>query len=169
MPTPIGHTLSTLGLLEAKTKLKTGEILFLLAVGILPDIDLLLDKIPSLRRIGFYHQGITHTFLAALIFSLVILVLTRNFNLSFLTFLIYSLHIVLDLFMVDTKPPIGFSPLWPFYKGLMNFPFLPGVDKSSIKAILSFRTLKTLCWETSFFSYIYIIILGVKIWSGKKD
>lgn len=168
MPTPIGHSLTTLGLAEVSEVRKIARVVFLLIAGLLPDIDLLLDKFSVLREMGFYHQGITHTFVASFVFSSVVYLFTRDFRWAFVVFLAYSLHVVLDLFMIDTRPPIGFKPFWPFYNALINIPVLPGVDKSSLHALVSFRTARTLCWETAFFSYIYIIILGVKIWIGKR-
>jgi len=169
VPTPIGHSLTTLGVTELSGMNKIKGVVFLLIVGVFPDIDLLLDKISYLKNIGFYHQGITHTFLAAVIFSLFVFLFSRDMKLSLLSLVVYSLHVFLDLFMIDTHPPIGFRPFWPFYTALINIPVLPGVDKSSLHSILTFKTVRTICWETSFFSYIYITILGVKIWTGKKD
>lgn len=168
MPTPIGHSLTTLGLAEVSGVRESKGIVFLLIAGLLPDIDLVLDKFSFLRDIGFYHQGITHTFLAGFLVSLLVFLITKDFRWSILIFSVYSLHVALDLFMIDTRPPIGFKPFWPFYNALINIPLLPGVDKSSLGSLVSFRTARTLCWETSFFSYIYIIILGVKIWTGKR-
>ncbi len=138
-------------------------------VGLLPDADLVLSKFSFLRKWGFYHQGITHTFLASAVFSALVYLFSRDKKLALLSFLLYDLHIFLDLFMVDHKPPIGFRPFYPFWNRLLNFPFIPPTDKSSLGGMVSPMSFKALLWETSFFTYIYISILGVKAWIGKRD
>ncbi len=140
-----------------------------MAVGLLPDVDLVLGKFSCLRKWGFYHQGITHTFLASVVFSLFVYLFSRDKKLALLSFLLYSLHVFLDLFMVDHNPPIGFRPFYPFWNKLLNFPFIPPTDKSSLEGMVSLGSFKALLWETSFFTYIYISILGVKAWIGKRD
>jgi len=169
VPTPIGHSLTSLGIIQAAEEYSAGRMVFFLTVGLLPDVDLLLDKFPVLKKAGFYHQGLTHTFLAALVFSALVYIFTQNIRLAALSLLIYSIHIFLDLFMVDHNPPIGFRPFYPFWNKLLNFPFIPPTDKSSIEGILSGQSFRAILWETSFFTYIYITILGVKAWIGKRD
>ncbi len=169
MPTPIGHfliTSSALSLSSRKFRLK--EIFFLFLIGFLPDVDLILGKLHFLRKVGFYHQGITHTFLAALVISLLVYFLSSNLNLAFLSFLIYSLHLVADLFMIDTKPPIGFAPFYPFSRKLMNFGIIPGAEKGSLSVLFSQLNFHIIMLEAFIFASLYILVQGVKQWIGER-
>jgi len=169
VPTPIGHGLTSAGVIQAAGESSPAKVFFLFLAGLFPDVDILLGRFPVLRKLGFYHQGITHTFLAAVVFSVAVLAISGDRKLAGLSLLLYFLHILLDLFMVDHNPPIGFRPFYPFWDKLLNFPFIPPTDKSSLGGMVSRGSLRALLWETSFFTYIYITILGVKAWIGRKD
>lgn len=169
MPTPIGHFLitgSALTLSSRKFKLK--EIFFLFLIGFLPDVDLIVGKLRFLRKLGFYHQGITHTFLAAVIISVLIYFLSSNINLALLSFLVYSLHLIADLFMIDTRPPIGFAPFYPFSRKLINFGIIPGAEKGSLSVMFSQLNLHIIMLEAFIFASLYILVQGVKQWIGEK-
>jgi len=55
--------------------------------------------------------------------------------------------LILDLFVIDKKPPIGIMLFFPFSLKLFNIPILSGVNKSSFKALFSLHNLKAVIVE----------------------
>ena len=50
-------------------------------------------------------------------------------------------HLLLDLMVVDLKPPVGFPLFWPFSAGLFHaaVEIFPGIDRASVSAGKSAR------------------------------
>ncbi len=140
----------------------------LFLIGFLPDIDLVLGKIELLRGLGFYHQGITHTFAAALLVGFLLWAVLRDRRFALQGFAVYSLHILADLFMVDTNPPIGFAPFYPLSSELFTFGIIPGAEKGSFSVLASQLNFHIITLETFIFASLYITVLGVKKWIGER-
>ena len=119
MATPLGHYLVgvsiTQGLARDSGERKRG--LWLAVIACLPD----LDFIPGffVGRLGQFHHGITHSFAAAAIFSILAWLVFRwcargiSLNLS-LVFLLYTSHVVLDFVTLDNSVPYGVPLFWPW-------------------------------------------------------
>jgi hypothetical protein len=78
--------------------------LFLSAVAIAPDLDLLIAT----------HRGESHSIGAALIAGVVALAVTRRWAWGVAATLAWSSHVLLDWLSNDTRPPIGVMAMWPF-------------------------------------------------------
>ncbi len=77
-----------------------------------------LDVIPGLfvGKLGQFHHGITHSFAAAVMFSVLTWLLFRprggsSLKLGILVFFLYASHVVLDYFTVDKGAPVWNSAL----------------------------------------------------------
>jgi membrane-bound metal-dependent hydrolase YbcI (DUF457 family) len=90
-------------------------------IATLPDFDFIpgwLIGQPSL-----FHRGASHSILMAIVVGLTagfVVKITRRRNflrVATIVFVLYALHIVLDLFGVDYSQPGGFKVLWPFSDG----------------------------------------------------
>jgi membrane-bound metal-dependent hydrolase YbcI (DUF457 family) len=117
MPSPVGHALAAVavGCLAQRSvaagRLRVRELVLFGALGVAPDLDLLLGM----------HSGPTHGIgVAALAASLawlpVELVHTASDKrrLAVACALAYASHILLDWLGTDSSPPIGIMALWPF-------------------------------------------------------
>ena len=125
MPTPIAHSLvgfiissvSPYGRVFENNLLNFFLIIF---VSVLPDLDLLPGMISGVMF--KYHHGITHSFFAALVISFLlsfIIYIFQKKNIlshTFLFTIIYSLHIIFDLFGYDDGRlnGIGMPIFFPF-------------------------------------------------------
>ena len=119
MATPVGHYLLGLSVTQflARDGNERRQGLWLATIACVPDLDL----IPGLfvGKLAQFHHGASHSFAAAAIFSVGVLLLlkwrTGKFLLNFflLSFLLYSSHAVLDFFTLDTGEPYGVPLFWP--------------------------------------------------------
>ncbi len=140
MSSPFGHSLAGLLLYAglSRTPNKRGYVTAAVCACIanVPD----LDFIPGilLGTPNLYHHGISHSLGAAVIFSLVLFPVFRGvgiraLQLSFsLIFLLYSSHVLLDLFSRDGRPPFGVPLFWPLSQRYFIVPILPGIKHSSL-------------------------------------
>ncbi len=130
MATPVGHYLLGLSITQAvaqdPAQRKRG--LWLATIACLPD----LDVIPGLfvGGIAQFHHGATHSFAAAVIFSVIglLIVKWRRWNVSagvfFLLFFLYASHVTLDFFTLDTGAPYGVPLFWPWNHETYQSPWL---------------------------------------------
>jgi membrane-bound metal-dependent hydrolase YbcI (DUF457 family) len=121
MPSPIGHALTGLAVRQARPGVFFAapwlESLFLLFLANLPDLDFLpgiLSGFPNL-----YHHGIFHSLGAALAVAVaggwLFLLGKRRFrSAASVIFILYVIHLLLDYFAGDTRPPYGMPLFWPF-------------------------------------------------------
>ncbi len=120
MPSPVGHSLGGFSVylcLTARRKGTLGLLVFCVLITNLPDLDFLpgwLTGEPNL-----FHRGGSHSILVALVVGVVVgLVVKLTGKGKFLpvasaAFVLYGIHLVLDLFCVDNSTPRGFQMLWP--------------------------------------------------------
>jgi inner membrane protein len=121
MPSPVGHSLSgVLSYLTAVDRKRNGVGLLALfvLVTILPDFDFLPGWI--IGQPNLFHRGASHSLCVALLIGLLVGLVAmvtgkgKFVPMAVIGFLMYTLHIVLDLFSVDYSVPRGFPVLWPF-------------------------------------------------------
>jgi membrane-bound metal-dependent hydrolase YbcI (DUF457 family) len=158
MPTPVAHTLAgavvaalaTRRLPAARALPVTAALLF---AANLPDLDYLALVRGRAAMEGF-HQGAVHSigFLAAATLPLALL-LRRRLGLTRAWLLLAAAgltHLLLDLLVVDNKPPVGFPLLWPLSDRRYHSPvtLFPGIDRADI---FSARNLHELLAELAWF------------------
>ncbi len=181
MSSPFGHSLAGLLLYsgQGRTPDTRGYVTAAVCACIanVPD----LDFIPGilLGTPNLYHHGISHSLGAAVIFSLLLFLVlrgvgVRSLQLSFpLIFLLYSSHVLLDLFSRDGRPPFGVPLFWPLSQRYLIVPFLPGIKHSSLdhatigqvlENIFSLHNLYVVAMETLL---LVPLVLIVKLVSGK--
>ena len=120
MPSPIGHTLAGLAVLAGHRRLalriKTAAMVILLAN--LPDFDFLLGFAVGVPN--RYNHHFTHSFIFVIVagFFAAFVCAKKNsthFRDYAVLFLVTGfLHVILDLFAVDTSAPYGAPIFWPF-------------------------------------------------------
>lgn len=138
MPSPIGHSLT--GWLTATWRdgsckpVHPGRFLLYVVVANGPDLDFipgLLAGAPNL-----YHHGISHSLGAGILFVCGCFLLMKLFGkkLSWTEgitlFFLYAVHVFLDLFSMDGRPPFGVPLFWPLTESYFMVPLLPPVKHS---------------------------------------
>jgi inner membrane protein len=135
MATSFGHYLVGLSVTRALARdaAERKRGLWVAAVACLPDLDI----VPGLLigRLNAFHHGVSHSFAAAAVFSLLtslLLIRTRliSLKLSVLLFLVYGSHLILDFLTLDTGPPHGIPLFWPISHETYQSPWvlLPNVQ-----------------------------------------
>jgi inner membrane protein len=121
MPSPIGHALTGIAVNQARPGVffanKWHEAVFFVFLANLPDFDFLPGLLTGYPNL--YHHGIFHSLGAALLVSVaggwLFAMRKRSFrNVTTVVFVMYAVHLLLDFFAGDTKPPYGMPLLWPF-------------------------------------------------------
>ena len=151
MPTPVAHTIagSCIALLAARRLPAAGSLpavgAILLAANI-PDLDYLavLGGREAMERL---HQGAVHSlgFVVAATLPLA-WALRRRLGLSRAWLLLAGAgltHLLLDLMVVDRKPPVGFPFFWPLSVERFHSPLtiFPGIDRVRIVGERNLREL----------------------------
>jgi membrane-bound metal-dependent hydrolase YbcI (DUF457 family) len=154
VPTPVAHSLAgaCIALLATPRLPAAGAPPFVAAIlfaANLPDIDY-LAVVHGREAMERFHQGPLHSigFVAAAAVPLALL-LRRPLGLSRAWLLLAGAgltHLLLDLLVVDRKPPIGLPLLWPWTPGLFHatVPVFPGIDRVNV---FSVKNLRELCVE----------------------
>lgn len=121
MATPLGHSLfgMAFGRIFGRKNETAPWKWYLFAVLASNAAD--FDFLPGLLvgDINRFHQGASHSFLAAILFGLLTAVFARHFSESPIRIgmaggTIYASHLFLDLFNNDIRAPFGLPLLWPF-------------------------------------------------------
>lgn len=120
MAGPLGHSLAGVLIYQtagerARIDGRTAAILCVVA-AVAPDLDFLPGLWVGMPAL--YHQGISHSFLFALVVSLALAVGFGRAGRAWprlwsVLFLAYTSHLVIDLFGPDARPPYGVPLLWP--------------------------------------------------------
>lgn len=132
MATPLGHSLLGLGLSRLPGAHRVvGQPWRWYAFAILaanaPDLDLLPGLLVG--DINRFHQGPSHSLLAALVFALLVAVATGRsvgrLRLATGSTLLYVSHLVLDFLTRDGRAPYGQPLLWPLTDAHFISPWTP--------------------------------------------
>ncbi|HEY6000169.1 MAG TPA: metal-dependent hydrolase [bacterium] len=154
MPTPVAHAAAGAGVaLIASRWLPAARALPVVAAAALaanlPDLDY-LALVGGRAAMERFHQGPAHSlaFIAAATLPLT-LVLRRRLGLAWAWALLACAgltHLLLDLVVLDEKPPVGFPFFWPLSDARFHAPFavFPGIDRVHV---LSMRNLRELLVE----------------------
>ena len=177
MPTPVAHTLAGACVAAlASRRLPAARALpvtaALLVAANLPDLDY-LALVGGREAMERFHQGVFHSlgFVATATLPLAFL-LCRRLGISRAWLLLAAAgltHLLLDLVVVDSKPPIGFPFFWPlsverFHASITLF---PGIDRASL---FSARNLRELLAELAWFFPTLPLLLGWRpLWTPGRD
>jgi len=142
MPTPVAHSLAGACVVLLVSRRLPGAgalpvVAALLFAANLPDVDY-LAVVRGREFMERFHQGPLHSvgFLAVAAAPLALLLRRRlGFARAWLLLAGAGLtHLLLDLVVVDHKPPIGFPFFWPFTTGLFHatVEIFPGIDRASV-------------------------------------
>lgn len=154
MPTPVAHTLAgaCIAVLAAR-RLPAARAIpvaaTILVAANLPDIDY-AAVVRGREAMEQAHQGAVHSigFVATATLPLAWLLRRRiGIGRAWLVLAAAGLtHLLLDLAVVDRKPPVGFPFFWPLSPELFHSPItlFPGIDRADI---LSLRNLHELFAE----------------------
>jgi inner membrane protein len=130
LASPVGHSLLGLALgkmIGCSTAMNPwGWYVFAAAAANAPDLDFL----PGLFTgdINRFHQGASHSLVAALIFGAAVALVALRFcrtpaRVGFAGVVLYSSHLLLDLFCEDKRAPFGVPVLWPFSSEHFSVPW----------------------------------------------
>lgn len=166
MPSPVAHTLAGWCLAESlrgRTGGSRAVAAAVLAAATLPD----LDFVPGILGLGqAAHQGGTHSLAFAFAAAAPLALLLRG-RLRFgpawgLLALAGTLHLLLDLVSVDTKPPVGIPLLWPLDDARWHSPvsIFPRLERSSVAAAFGAVNARALAVEIGWFLLPTAFLLG---------
>jgi membrane-bound metal-dependent hydrolase YbcI (DUF457 family) len=158
MPTPVAHTLAGACVAAlASRRLPAARALpvtaGLILAANLPDLDY-LALLRGREAMERFHQGVFHSigFVATTTLTLALLLRRRlGFSRAWLLLAAAGLtHLLLDLVVVDLKPPVGFPFFWPLSSARFHAPItlFPGIDRTGI---FSMRNLHELLAELAWF------------------
>lgn len=188
MPSPISHSIigiclgasSREGIINIFQKNYLNYLLIIF-ISVVPDFDVLPGLLVGLP--AKYHHGVSHSFFSAIIFGLLasylIYVSKKNYFFArFLLFtIIYSFHIIFDLFSVDTGEVNGFGMpvFFPFnsylYRSSINL-FAVSITKDgylTINSIFNYSNLFPIISEIFLSSLVGIlIVVTLKFLNYKK-
>jgi membrane-bound metal-dependent hydrolase YbcI (DUF457 family) len=169
MATPLGHYLLGLSITQASARDSTeaNRGLWLALIACVPDLDI----IPGLwvGKLNQFHHGVTHSFAAALMFSVCAWLWFRPrvgrvaLRLAFLMFCLYSSHVILDYFTLDTGVPYGVPLFWPLSHETYQSPWLllPNVQHTRAP-VFSLHNILLMVQEAALFLPLVGLIRAVK-------
>lgn len=140
MSSPIGHSLAGYVISSYRSKSLKPENLKILAFYIFianaPD----LDFVPGflIGKPNLYHHGISHSIGIGILISILLPIFINMKKKKFakrdflIILVLYSSHLLLDLFSIDGRPPLGIPFLWPVSDKYFMIPLLPPVWHSSL-------------------------------------
>lgn len=120
MPSPVGHSLGGFSVylcLVERGKRALWLFVFCVLITNLPDLDFLPGWLAG--EPNLFHRGGSHSIVVALVVGAVAgLVVKLTGKGKFMpaasaAFVLYGLHLLLDLFCVDNSAPRGFQMFWP--------------------------------------------------------
>ena len=151
MPTPVAHSLAgaCIAILVSR-RLPAASALPVVAAVLfaanLPDIDY-LAVVRGREAMELFHQGPLHSlgFVAVAAVPLALL-LRRRIGLARAWLLLAGAcltHLLLDMMVVDRKPPVGLPLLWPWAAGRFHGPveIFPGIDRADVLSVKNLREL----------------------------
>jgi membrane-bound metal-dependent hydrolase YbcI (DUF457 family) len=164
MPSPIGHSLLSFSIAIIFDKrnniLNPKFLFFIFLLAVLPDFDLFPILFLGLEKGTKYHQLYTHNFFFAFSIGLLVYLFTKNKKIALLSFIIISLHIVLDSLVTDYKEPIGVLPFYPFWGKTFSYGLIPGISKASFEELFSLGNLRAILIE------IVILLISLLLRKG---
>ena len=186
MPSPVGHSLAGVlsGLLFQRRRRNTGRTLLLwMFLSILPDLDFLPGWLVG--QPNLFHRGASHSLLLAILvgsgIGLVIKISGRGKFLppAIVGIGLYALHILMDLFSVDSGVPKGFQVLWPFDQRYVYIPlgmFLEITRSSTgdgfFRSLFNSHTLRAVVNEMILFAPAIMLAWGLRkrpLSAGRND
>jgi hypothetical protein len=164
MATPIGHSLMGIAcgrLFEIRGESRSWRwFLFAVVAANAADFDFLPGLLVG--DINRFHQGVSHSLLAAILFGSLTAVFARPLSESPIRIgmaggAIYASHLFLDLFNNDVRAPFGLPLLWPFSVHVLSpWPLfwgvkhgVPGDDFQTVLGqLFSWHNIGSLAMET---------------------
>ncbi|OGF66899.1 MAG: hypothetical protein A2Y62_01530 [Candidatus Fischerbacteria bacterium RBG_13_37_8] len=173
MPTPAAHTLisTTIAIIYlskdyiiAHKKFILG---FIIAISILPDIDVAWDLFIRTPPI---HHTFSHSIFTPIFLSLGYVVYTIlrkhkiNTKLLFLFCLLYYFHLLADFFAYDLKPPYGLMLFWPFSNAyyISSQPFFLPVSKATVLDLIRKENFYALASETILLILPFLLVIAIR-------
>jgi len=163
MSSPIGHSLAgyvfhTIRFRKFKPQGYRSLLLYIFMANA-PDLDFLPGFL--IGKPNLYHHGISHSFGAAVIFSLcgTLLFQMKQYRSAVKAFgvylSLYASHLILDFLCLDGRPPHGIPIFWPFTNEYYTFPVLPPIKHS----LLDHATIGQFLSDAFSLHNLYVIFL----------
>jgi hypothetical protein len=135
--TPLSHAaVGLVGWKYADRRHDLKALIIFAVVSCLPDADFVLYPLLG-KPAWLLHQRYTHNIAVALVSAFIFFPFLKAARARIGLVLVAVSHLVMDLVVVDTLPPIGFRPLLPFSGALLNFGVFPYVKRGTLAEVLS--------------------------------
>jgi hypothetical protein len=134
---PVAHAgLGLLGWQLFDRKKTAGTLVLFVLVANWPDVDFLLHALFK-RQTAFLHQYYTHNVLFVFVFALLFSLFLRDGRSRLGIYLTGFSHLLSDLIVIDTSPPIGIRLFFPFSNDCFNLPWFPYLRRWPSTALFS--------------------------------
>jgi len=135
--TPLSHAaVGLVGWKYADRRRDLKALIVFVVVSCLPDTDFVLYPLLG-KPAWLLHQRYTHNVAVALVSALFFFPFLKAARAKIGLVLVALSHLVMDLIVIDTLPPIGFRPFLPFSGALLNFGVFPYVKRGTLAEVLS--------------------------------
>ncbi len=169
--TPLPHAaVGLVGWKYADRRHDFKTLLIFIFVSCLPDADFVLYPLLG-KPDWLLHQRFTHNIAVALLSALLFFPFLKMTRARIGLTLVALSHLVMDVFVVDTLPPIGFRPLLPFSDALLNRGIFPYVKRGTVAEVLSTQNLVAFGLELALFVLPALILCRkdvVSLWNRKS-
>jgi inner membrane protein len=178
MPSPVAHALAGVALYEARRDRRRSLVLLavLVIASGLPDLDFLPGMLVG--NADLYHHGPSHSLFAGLLVAALAgtLVAWRGGaalgkRIGLAVFLGYGLHVVLDMFCIDTRPPFGVPLFWPLWAGYVASPVELFMDihrdrdtAAFFGSLLQPHNLRAAAWEAVLMGGVVLAVRCAPMW-----
>ena len=148
---PVGH--SSVALLVWQKSLKNKNLktlLLFLLISNLPDIDFLFSLFIG-KKTAAIHQYYTHNIFFVCVTALLFFPILKQTKERIGFFLVAFSHLLLDLLVIDTVPPIGFRLFYPLSNQVFNFGIFPNMERGNLAVVFALHNLWVLVLEAAVF------------------
>ncbi|HEY8209346.1 MAG TPA: metal-dependent hydrolase [Myxococcaceae bacterium] len=158
MASLVGH--GALGLLVARygvpARVRSWSALGMVALSMLPDVDVVAFALGIPYAAPFGHRGATHSFLFAAVAGALVALAVRSPRLIPWCAVLVATHPLLDAL---TDGGLGVALLWPFSDARFFFPWRPIPVSPIGPGFLSWRGLRVAAVEVLIFAPVYVAAL----------
>lgn len=149
--TPIAH--AAVGLVGWKCFSRRKDLkalVFFIVTACAVDLDFLFYYVFGRPQV-FIHQLYSHNIFISLAVAMVFFPFLRTARERGGLALISLSHLLMDVFVIDTVPPIGFRPFFPVYNKFYSYGFFPFVQRGSARDLFSVHNLVAVACEVAVF------------------
>jgi membrane-bound metal-dependent hydrolase YbcI (DUF457 family) len=148
---PVGHSsIALLGWQKSVKNKRIKTLLLFLLISNFPDIDFLFSLFIG-KKTAAIHQYYTHNIFFVCVTALLFFPIIKPKRERIGFFLVAFSHLLLDLWVIDTVPPIGFRLFYPLSNQVFNFGIFPNMERGNLADVFTLYNFWVLALEAAVF------------------